>query len=81
MPCPFPWQYLVVQWNGDVVPCCRDYDAVNRVGNARETTLKEIWNGPELREFRSAMAEARYGNELCAECMEIYSADESQGDE
>ncbi|MBF0611943.1 MAG: hypothetical protein G8345_07615 [Magnetococcales bacterium] len=29
MPCPFPWRYLVVQWDGTVVGCCRDYNGVN----------------------------------------------------
>lgn len=72
MPCPFPWQYLVVQWNGDVVPCCRDFNAVNRMGNVADCTLKEIWNSSAYERFRESMSTGAYEPSMCAECMEIY---------
>ena len=73
MPCPFPWQYTVVQWDGSVVPCCRDYDGVNAVGNIHEQPLAEIWNGPRYTEFREQHRTGEYGdNTLCIECMSMY---------
>lgn len=73
MPCPFPWQYLVVQWDGNVVPCCRDYNAVNVMGNVRQQTLREIWNGPAYEDFRKRHEEADFnGNPICRDCMQIY---------
>ena len=73
MPCPFPWQYLVVQWDGTVVPCCRDYNAINAVGNVREQTLREIWNGERYAEFRHQHRTGCYGgNGFCRDCMEIF---------
>lgn len=75
MPCPFPWQYLVVQWNGDVVPCCRDFNAVNRLGNVKNSTLKEIWNGSDYARFRTAMAQGEYEPVICEECMGIYGSE------
>lgn len=76
MPCPFPWQYLVVQWDGTVVPCCRDYNAVNAVGNVRKQSLREIWNGPAYEEFRRQHRTGCYeGNEFCRSCMEIFYND------
>lgn len=77
MPCPFPWQYLVVQWNGDVVPCCRDLNGINRVGNVRDHSLKDIWNGSSYARFREMMASGDYNNALCEECMSIYYSDRS----
>lgn len=74
MPCPFPWQYLVVQWNGDVVSCCRDFNAVNCMGNVGDNTLKEIWNGPAYESFRAAMSQGDYEPSMCAECMDIYGS-------
>lgn len=74
MPCPFPWQYLVVQWNGDVVPCCRDFNGINRLGNVAELSLKEIWNGAGYEHFREAMSEGSFEPSMCAECMEIYGS-------
>jgi len=72
MPCPFPWQYLVVQWNGDVVACCRDYNGIQCLGNITEDSLEEIWNGAKARELREAMASGENMSAMCAECMEMY---------
>jgi len=73
MPCPFPWQYLVVQWDGSVVACCRDYNSENILGNAKEQTLLEIWNGEKLKILREKLKNADYRNlDNCHECMEIY---------
>lgn len=74
MPCPFPWQYLVVQWNGDVVPCCRDFNAVNCMGNVADSTLKGIWNSSAYGRFRDSMSQGEYEPSMCAECMEIYGS-------
>jgi radical SAM protein with 4Fe4S-binding SPASM domain len=74
MPCPFPWQYLVVQWNGDVVPCCRDFNAVNCLGNVTNLSLKEIWNSTGYEQFRESMSKGEFEPSMCAECMEIYGS-------
>ncbi len=73
MPCPFPWQHLVVQWNGDVVPCCRDYNGDNRMGNAANESLVEIWHNELYRRLREQLRTGHYGeNEVCRKCMQIY---------
>ncbi|MCF6290633.1 MAG: SPASM domain-containing protein [Desulfobacterales bacterium] len=72
MVCPFCWQYLVVQWNGDVVACCRDYNGVNIMGNVRCDSLKDIWNGPAYEMFRHRMTAGDYDNQICPPCMSIY---------
>lgn len=74
MPCPFPWQYLVVQWDGTVVPCCRDYNAVNAIGNIRTVSLRELWNSMRYARFREMHATGRYEhNTFCGNCMEMFS--------
>ncbi|MBL7961385.1 SPASM domain-containing protein, partial [bacterium] len=73
MPCPYPWQYLVVQWNGDVVPCCRDYNAVITLGNVKKSSLKEIWNSSRYEEFRRQMAIGKFhNNPICSPCLDLY---------
>jgi radical SAM protein with 4Fe4S-binding SPASM domain len=73
MPCPFPWQHLVVQWNGDVVPCCRDYNGDNRMGNVADESLVEIWHNELYRQLRDQLSTGQYGeNEACRKCMQIY---------
>jgi radical SAM protein with 4Fe4S-binding SPASM domain len=79
MPCPFPWQYLVVQWNGDIVPCCRDYNATNVLGNARTQTLKEVWNSAAYEAFRDQHRTGHYGsNQTCEKCMSLYYTEINQ---
>lgn len=77
MPCPFPWQYLVVQYNGDIVPCCRDYNGELALGNVNKNTLKEIWNGEAYGEFRQRMAAGRSLSKFCRECLSIYYTEQS----
>ena len=73
MPCPFPWQYLVIQWNGDVVACCRDYNGTLKMGNVMDDTLKDIWNGEAYTIFREKMASGEGLSHFCKECLSIYS--------
>nr|CRH06917.1 putative Fe-S oxidoreductase [Candidatus Magnetococcus massalia] len=73
MPCPFPWSYLVVQWDGSVVGCCRDLNGENRLGNANQRSLQEIWGGPAYRQFRAMHAAGDFSQSpLCAKCDPIY---------
>lgn len=50
--CEQPWIALTVMANGDVVPCTQDYNTEMKMGNIRENTLEEIWNGDAYRRFR-----------------------------
>lgn len=72
MPCPFPWQYIVVQWNGDVVACCRDYNGILKLGNVHNLSLKEIWNGQSYQDFREKMSSSKDLPNSCQECLSIY---------
>ncbi len=77
MPCGYPWQYVVVQWNGDVVPCCRDYNAVMTMGNIRDNTLREIWNSVDYEALREQHRTGNYqNNSYCKDCMNIYYTEE-----
>lgn len=73
MPCPFPWQYLVIQWDGTIVGCCRDYNGVNALGNVNGSSLESIWNSMEYSRFRDQHRHGVYKNNLfCEECMDIF---------
>lgn len=43
--CPYIHYMMVVKANGDVVPCCVDWNASLKLGNVREESLEAIWNG------------------------------------
>lgn len=51
--CNFPWQTMVILWDGRVVPCCYDFDGTVFLGDANQNTIREIWNGAEYATIRS----------------------------
>lgn len=68
--CSYLWSAVVVAWDGRVVPCCFDYNAVVTLGNLKEQTLAEIWNGPKYQAIREAELAGRNDNPLCGSCTE-----------
>jgi radical SAM protein with 4Fe4S-binding SPASM domain len=69
-PCVLPFRNVVVLWNGDVVPCCLDYDAKLVLGNVKERALDEIWNSERFNELRRSHMDGNYDNPLCKDCLE-----------
>lgn len=68
-PCIMPWRRLVVCWDGRVVPCCNDYDALHVVGDVNEQSLKEVWNSEKMRSLRKLHAGGRKDKvALCRGC-------------
>ena len=52
--CNFPYNYLCVKSNGDVVMCCRDWFHVYVVANLHETTVKEAYEGENFDKIRKS---------------------------
>ncbi|MBU1136568.1 MAG: radical SAM protein [Nanoarchaeota archaeon] len=68
-PCIYLWRNLSVYWNGDVVPCCDDYDSMYVVGNVNKKPIKEIWNDKPLVELRRKHIQGKQNLvRLCKEC-------------
>lgn len=60
---------IAVQWNGDLVICCRDYDSFTTVGNIHETTIERVFNSPKYAELRRALKERDFANiPFCRGC-------------
>lgn len=66
--CDLPWTKMTVTWDGDVVPCCYDYDKKYVLGNLRKNSLWEIWNGPAMRALRTEFNSNDVTNSLCRNC-------------
>lgn len=69
-PCYHMWSTVVVAWDGRVVPCCFDYDAVMTMGDLRTQTMEEIWNGEPYRKLRAAELAGTNDSPLCRNCKE-----------
>lgn len=51
--CDHPWQRLVINWDGQVAPCCYDQHGAYELGNAA-AGIAAVWNGERMRAFRRA---------------------------
>src|SRR3990172_2485965 len=66
--CDRVWKMANVLSNGDVAPCCYDYDGSMGVGNIREVRLSEAWNGAAYRELRRRIHREMGSLEKCRDC-------------
>jgi radical SAM protein with 4Fe4S-binding SPASM domain len=60
----------VITWDGLVVPCCFDKDAMHQLGNLKNQSFKEIWNNDNYRQFRSELMKSRKNIDICSNCSE-----------
>ena len=68
--CPMHRQNILqVLWNGDVVPCCYDFNGDMVLGNLYEQTIEQIWNGRLYNQLRSSDACGDYADyPICKKC-------------
>lgn len=64
MRCYAIWTNLFVGAKGGVYPCF-----IQKVGNVREHSLKELWNSPQMRVFRKRRRDGGFA--LCRGCCEL----------
>jgi radical SAM protein with 4Fe4S-binding SPASM domain len=65
--CPCPHDQFVIQWNGDVVSCCTDFEGLTKTANVFASGVEEIWRGKARRDRLKDMAEGRL-LDVCARC-------------
>jgi radical SAM protein with 4Fe4S-binding SPASM domain len=65
--CPAPYDQFVIQWNGDVVSCCTDYEGRTKVANVFRDSVESVWTGELLRQRKRDMLEGRL-LDVCAKC-------------
>ncbi len=70
--CNFLWQRLVVLWDGSVYPCLFHGVKNNKdlyLGNAKENSLKEMWNGEIMNQLRESHKRGlSHNNSCCDSC-------------
>lgn len=72
--CIKPWYHMVIQWNGDVAPCCYDADCNINLGNVFDKGVRAIWNGKKFKNLRKTMKKQYKGEKLipiCQKCPEL----------
>lgn len=59
-PCPQIWQRMMICFNGEVRPCCGDWNGGMAVGDVTKQTIYEIWHSDALNRIRQMHLEGRY---------------------
>jgi radical SAM protein with 4Fe4S-binding SPASM domain len=67
--CAFLWRTSVITWNGKVVPCCQDWDDNIVLGDLKDNSILEVWNGERMQTMRDAHIKGdRVNYEICQGC-------------
>jgi len=66
--CELPFYHMNILFNGDAIICCHDWNRSLVVGNARTSSLREIWNSEKINIVRRLILRKRY--EQIASCKE-----------
>lgn len=64
------WHSCVITWDGWVVPCCFDKDAIYRLGNLKYESFQELWLGKPYQNFRRKLLKGRDQIDICTNCTE-----------
>jgi len=70
--CTFPWYSLTIFFNGKVYPCPQDFMGNMPIGDLKNNSIKEIFNGPKIRELRRMFKSKEIAKNLpCNSCDRI----------
>lgn len=64
--CVLPWIHMNIQPNGDIYPCCMAPYG-EPIGNTKDNTLEEVWNGEDMKNIRKEMLQGKRPH-LCSRC-------------
>jgi radical SAM protein with 4Fe4S-binding SPASM domain len=68
--CTFPFKQLVVDYEGDILPCCKMGGKKLALGNIENMTLKRAWNSDKMKALQLMHKEIRWQeNPVCTRCI------------
>ncbi len=77
-PCAELWFKMVINYRGEVVLCCYDYQGKKIIGNLTSNDVVEVWNSSTLSTLRELHSRGQYDEiELCKSCSE-WTRDEDE---
>lgn len=64
------WHSSVITWDGLVVPCFFYKEAKHPLGDSKETSFLQIWQGTKYNNFRAAVLRSRSEIDIRKNCSE-----------
>ncbi len=71
--CQYPSVRLLATASGLALPCCVDWRQEMVVGNFKEQSILEIWNGDKLRNLRAELRRNEFKSAICQNCTSFQS--------
>jgi len=68
--CPAPYDQFVIQWNGDVVSCCTDYEGLTKTANVFRSSVETVWRSDVVTRRKQDMLAGRL-LDVCAKCQGV----------
>jgi MoaA/NifB/PqqE/SkfB family radical SAM enzyme len=68
-PCRHPWYEMVIASDGSAGLCCLDYNLTAPLGNVKDKTIQQIWQGKTIERYRNLLLNLQYEKIApCAKC-------------
>lgn len=67
-PCPYLWNRVIIQHNGDVRFCENDWKAEHVLGNVKDQPLKKIWLSDGYHKLRMSHVRGTFDHPFCNQC-------------
>ena len=68
--CSFPFKQLVVDNEGDILPCCKMGGKKLALGNIKNMTLKKAWSSDKMKNLRDIHKNNKWrDNSICKRCI------------
>ena len=65
--CIWPFNNLLIGWDGEVAPCCIDVNHKYKIGNVRNQSVQDLFDGIDFNRLRTTIKEG-HPMEMCKEC-------------
>jgi radical SAM protein with 4Fe4S-binding SPASM domain len=66
--CAKPFRMLNINWKGEALLCCNDYNGETSVGNIKDNTVIELWNSQKLQVYRLRLQNKNRNMKFCDKC-------------
>jgi radical SAM protein with 4Fe4S-binding SPASM domain len=66
--CYYPFYHMMVDFNGDVMPCPHDWQKKGIIGNLNHNSIMEVWTGKKEEFLRRNLSNSNRNIDPCKEC-------------
>jgi len=63
---------VIIDYDGNVLPCCDDYLGTVKLGNIKNEQLMDIWRKPYYKKLRKDLRRGNFTLDLCKKCSNGY---------